>query len=237
MVVGERGTRLSGGERQRVCIGRALLSKPELLLLDEPTSALDGELAREVLALLRDIKRALNVPMIFVTHRAVELLAVADDCIVMEAGRIVAQGPPVEVLRRPRAIGVANLVGVDNLLRVRVRSHDEEGGVTLLELGEELELAVPLCAAAAGEFVSVGLYADEVTLCMDRPKGLSARNALTCRVLGVEKIGHEVLVSLRVGGEELVARITPAAAQELGAEKDQRLVAVIKTSACHLLGT
>jgi molybdate transport system ATP-binding protein len=137
---------LSGGERQRVAIGRALLADPSLLLLDEPTSALDAELSRDVLGLLMQVKQTLAVPMIFVTHRAAELLALADDCVVLEAGRVVAQGLPVEVLKRPRALGLASLVGVDNLLRVPVVGHDEAGGVTLLGLGAGTTLAAPLCA-------------------------------------------------------------------------------------------
>ncbi|MBZ0268139.1 ATP-binding cassette domain-containing protein, partial [bacterium] len=111
---------LSGGERQRVALGRALLADPLLLLLDEPTSALDAELSRDVLGLLLQVKRELGVPMLFVTHRAPELLALAYDCAVLDAGRLVAQGAPVRVLQRPRALCVASLVGVDNLLRLPV---------------------------------------------------------------------------------------------------------------------
>lgn len=225
---------LSGGERQRVALGRALLSRPEMLLLDEPTSSLDGELAREVLALLLEVKRELKVPMLFVTHKPGELMALADDCVVLQDGKVIAQGPPVKVLSKPRAIGVANLVGVDNLLRLPVLRHDEEGGVTLLDLGG-IELAAPLTESEPGKAVRVGLYADEIMLCLEKPAGLSARNALPCTVKRIDEMGREVLVRLRVGDNELLARITPAAATELNLEENSTAVAVIKTAACHLL--
>lgn len=226
---------LSGGERQRVALGRALLSRPEMLLLDEPTSSLDAELAREVLSLLLEVKRELNVPMLFVTHKPGELMALSDDCVVLQDGKLIAQGPPVQVLSKPRAIGVANLVGVDNLLRLPVLRHDEPGGVTVLDLGGA-ELAAPLTGVQPGRQISVGLYADEVMLCLEKPAGLSARNALTCQVKQVDSINHETLVRMRVGEGELLARITPAAAAELKLETGDSVVAIIKTSACHLLG-
>jgi molybdate transport system ATP-binding protein len=227
---------LSGGERQRVALGRALLADPQLLLLDEPTSALDAELSRDVLGLLLLVKRELDVPMVFVTHRAAELLALADDCAVLEAGRVVAQGSPIEVLKRPRDLGVANLTGVDNLLRLPVLRHDEEGGVTFLGLGPELSLAAPLCEAAPGSRVDVGFHADEILLCLETPAGLSARNALPCQVRSLDVVGHDVLIGLRVGEATLRARLTPAAARELGLAEGTRAVAVVKTASIHLLG-
>jgi molybdate transport system ATP-binding protein len=233
----ERGVaHLSGGERQRVAIGRALLAGPDLLLLDEPTSALDAELSRDVLGLLLQVKRELGVPMVFVTHRAAELLALADDCAVLDAGRLVAQGAPVEVLKRPRVLGVASLVGVDNLLRLPVLEHDEAGGVTLLGLGGGLRLAAPLCRAGVGSSIDVGFYADEVLLCLEAPAGLSARNALPCEVRSLDLLGHEALIELRVGEVALRARLTPAAARELALEPGTRAVAVVKTAAIHHLG-
>lgn len=226
---------LSGGERQRVALGRALLAGPELLLLDEPTSALDADLSREVLTLLLRVKRELSLPMMFVTHRAPELLALADDCVVLEEGRVVARGKPVEVLKRPRVLGVANLVGVDNLLSLPVVAQDEEGGMTLLGLGGGLALRVPHRDAGEGDAVAVGFYADDILLFLDRPAGLSARNVLPCEVGGVDELGHDVLVTLAVGETEWRARVTPAAAAELGVRRGMKGVAVLKTTAVHLL--
>jgi molybdate transport system ATP-binding protein len=233
----ERGVaNLSGGERQRVALGRALLAAPELLLLDEPTSALDAELSRDVLGLLLRVKRELAVPMVFVTHRAAELLALADDCAVLEAGRIAAQGPPVEVLKRPRALGVATLVGVDNLLRLPVLAHDDAGGVSLLDLGAGIRLAAPLCDAAPGSAVDVGFYADDVLLCLAKPVGLSARNALPGTVRSVDTVASDVLVTLTTGTATLLSRITPAAARELALVPGMNAVAVVKSAAVHHLG-
>jgi molybdate transport system ATP-binding protein len=194
---------LSGGEKQRVAIARALLSRPELLLLDEPTSALDAHLSRDILALLAQLKAEFKTPMVYVTHKAHELLGLADDCVVLEAGRVIAQGPPLEVLKRPRAIGVANLAGVDNLLRLPLERHDDEGGVSLLALGGGLRLAVPRTEAKSGEHVHVGIYADEVMLCLERPAGISARNALPAKVTALSPGGTEVLVDLRAGETDL----------------------------------
>jgi len=148
----------------------------------------------------------------------------------------VAQGPPVDVLKRPRALGVASLVGVDNLLRLPVLEHDQEGGVTLLGLGSGLRLAAPLCAAAPGSSADVGFYADDVLLCLEPPAGLSARNALPCEVRALDALGHEVLAELRIGDVTLRARLTPAAARELGLAAGRRAVAVVKTAAIHHLG-
>ncbi|KAA3607813.1 MAG: molybdenum ABC transporter ATP-binding protein [Planctomycetota bacterium] len=225
---------LSGGERQRVACGRALLAQPRMLLLDEPASSVDAELAREFLTLLLEAKRVLKVPMIFVTHRASELLALADDCLVLEKGRVVAQGPPVQVLARPTQIGIANLLGVDNLMRLPVLEHDPEGGISFFDLGG-VALVAPLCAAAPGEEVDLGIYAEDLILCERKPEKISARNALPARISNLERIGNEFLVGLQIGRAELYSRVTPSARKEMDLKPGKELVVLIKTTACHLL--
>jgi polar amino acid transport system ATP-binding protein len=92
---------LSGGQQQRVAIARALALEPRLLLFDEPTSALDPELVGEVLDVIRDLA-AQGTTMIVVTHEIAFAREVADTVVFMADGRIVEQGPPGEVLDRPR---------------------------------------------------------------------------------------------------------------------------------------
>lgn len=88
-----RGVRdLSGGERQRVALGRALLSQPELLLLDEPLAALDGGRKGEILAYIARLKADFALPMLYVTHSADEVRAVADHVVLLDQGRVVATG-------------------------------------------------------------------------------------------------------------------------------------------------
>ncbi len=89
---------LSGGERRRVALGRALLSAPEILLLDEPLSGLDRPLKERVLEHLLKIKVAFPLPILYVTHEAAEVVALADEVVVLERGRIAGRGRPGELL-------------------------------------------------------------------------------------------------------------------------------------------
>ena len=85
---------LSGGERQRVAIGRALMTKPALMLLDEPLAAVDRARREQILPYLLRVRRELHVPLVYVTHDAVELAHIADRVLVIEDGRVTAAGPP-----------------------------------------------------------------------------------------------------------------------------------------------
>lgn len=235
-LLGRRSTHLSGGERQRVALGRALLAEPRALLLDEPTASLDPDLSREVLGLLRTIRREFGTPMLLVTHRAAELLAIADQVAVLSAGRLTALGPPLEVFSRPRDLGLARLVGVDNLLELPLLRQDPEAGLTWLDLGG-LGLATPWRELAPGSRAAIGVYAEDLLLCSGQPGRVSARNVLPARVLRLDALEQEFLVRLAIGTSELLARITRGAAGEMGLVPGSEVFALIKTTACHHLAT
>jgi polar amino acid transport system ATP-binding protein len=92
---------LSGGQQQRVAIARALNMQPKLMLFDEPTSALDPELVGDVLTVMRDLA-ASGMTMLIVTHEIGFAREVADVVFFMDAGVVVEQGPPADVLAAPK---------------------------------------------------------------------------------------------------------------------------------------
>ncbi|QOZ36525.1 amino acid ABC transporter ATP-binding protein [Bradyrhizobium sp. CCBAU 53421] len=94
---------LSGGQQQRIAIARALILKPEILLLDEITSALDPELAGEVLDVVRGVAQESNVSILIVTHEMRFAREVSDRIIVFDRGRIIEQGPPNKIFSNPES--------------------------------------------------------------------------------------------------------------------------------------
>jgi polar amino acid transport system ATP-binding protein len=99
--VGKRPAQLSGGQQQRVAIARALALRPKVMLFDEVTSALDPELVGEVLRVIRDLAHATDMAMLVVTHEISFAEDIADRVLMFDAGRIVEEGPPGEVLKVP----------------------------------------------------------------------------------------------------------------------------------------
>jgi molybdate transport system ATP-binding protein len=105
---------LSGGQQQRVALARALARSPKVLLLDEPFSAVDQLSRQGLYELLADLRAELDIPIVLVTHDLFEARLLADQIAVMDAGRIVQQGTPLEVYKSPRNARVADLVGIRN---------------------------------------------------------------------------------------------------------------------------
>jgi molybdate transport system ATP-binding protein len=221
---------LSGGERQRVALGRALCSGPRALLLDEALASLDGPRRARALDLVRGLRG--RVATVLVTHALGEVLGCADRVVVLDAGVVVASGPPREVLAAPRDPRLSRLTGFDALIEVVVADHDEEDGTTRALLGPH-PIVVPRVPLAAGARVTFGLRARDVLLATERPRGLSARNVVPGTVVDVLRDADGILVRLDVdeATATLVARIVPSAARDLGVEVGRRLMAILKTTA------
>jgi len=102
---------LSGGERQRVAMGRAMVRRPDLMLMDEPMSNLDAKLRNDLRAELHTMQRRLDVTTVYVTHDQVEAMSLGDRVAVMRAGRIVQCASPIEIFQRPADTYVAQFMG------------------------------------------------------------------------------------------------------------------------------
>jgi iron(III) transport system ATP-binding protein len=107
---------LSGGQQQRVAVARALVLQPSVLLFDEPLSNLDARLRRSMRDEIRHLQQSLGLTVAYVTHDQSEALAVSDQIIVMEAGRIAQAGTPQDLYERPATPFVAGFMGEALLL-------------------------------------------------------------------------------------------------------------------------
>ena len=107
---------LSGGQRQRVALARLMAYEPDVLLLDEPLSALDLKLRTDMQYELRALQKRLGITFIFVTHDQEEALAMSDEIFVMNKGKIVQSGTPVDIYDEPINHFVADFVGESNIV-------------------------------------------------------------------------------------------------------------------------
>ncbi|MGC9379327.1 ABC transporter ATP-binding protein [Streptomyces sp. MH13] len=218
---GAKPRRLSGGQAQRVALARALATNPRLLLLDEPLAALDARTRLEVRAQLRRHLTEFEAVAVLVTHDPLDAMVLADRLVVVEQGRVVQQGGPADIARRPRTDYIARLVGL-NLYRGRADGH-----TVRLDAGPVITTTEDLSGP-----VFVAFPPGAVTLYGQRPTGSSARNLWRCEVAGLETHGDQIRVDL-TGGLPLAADLTTVAAAELGLHPGAPVWATVKATQTH----
>ncbi|MFF9038316.1 ABC transporter ATP-binding protein [Streptomyces sp. NPDC014892] len=218
---GSKPRRLSGGQAQRVALARALATRPRLLLLDEPLAALDARTRLDVRAQLRRHLADFEAVAVLVTHDPLDAMVLADRLVVIEDGRIVQEGTPADIARRPRTDYIAHLVGL-NLYR-----GEAEGHTVRLPAGPTLTTADDLTGP-----VFVAFPPSAVTLHRERPTGSSARNLWHCEVAGMEAHGDQIRAAL-AGELPLAVDLTTVAAAELGLHPGSEIWATVKASQTH----
>jgi molybdate transport system ATP-binding protein len=231
-----RPATLSGGERQRVAIGRALLAAPRLLLMDEPLASLDAARKAELMPYLDRLRRALALPVVYVSHALDEVVLLADTLALVDAGRIAACGPVDEITSRADLGPLAGRFEGGAALDATVARHDEAFALTVLAFAGG-ELKVPRIDAPPGTAVRVRIRARDVMLATVRPEGLSARNILPAHVVALEpEPGPFAEVALAVGRARLRARLTRAAVADLDLGIGSPVWAVVKAVAVDRAG-
>jgi molybdate transport system ATP-binding protein len=231
-----RPAQISGGERQRVALARALVTEPRALLLDEPLAALDRPTKSSLVGDLRRWNQHHRVPILFVTHNGEEVFALGDEVIVLDAGRIVAQGRPHEVMRAPRLETVASLSGFENIFDATVLALHEDRGTMTCRLGSgQVDLVTPLVRADVGSHLRVGVRAGDLLLATEQPHGLSARNVLPGTIQRLEQRDLTVSALVDCGGTEFEVHVTLAARDALQLGPGKSVWVVAKTYSCHLM--
>lgn len=233
-----QGGELSGGQAARVALARALATSPQVLVLDEPMAALDVPSRSQLRALLRERAKARAITVVMVSHDLVDIASLSDAVAVMDAGKLITQGPTTEILSTPSTEFVASLTGA-SLLNGTLAGDE---ATPLLKLGKGLTLRLAQWPQANADEPAWQMGAkavalinpDAIALYPQQPKG-SPRNVIPVSVSSLDGDGAVVSLSLRLAdGQRLRTRLTAAAIAELGIQVGTSLFAVIKATAITL---
>ncbi len=222
---------LSGGERQRAALGRALLSRPRLLLLDEPLSALDRRRKAEIMPYLLALHPRFGIPTLYVSHAVDEVALLADRVLVLADGRTQAFGGTVEVLEQLDLAPLTERFQAAAVLEATVGAHDDEYRLTWLDLdGQRLSVA-RIDHLAVGESARLLVRSRDVSLATERPSPTSIRNVLSGVLVSLHQDESTAFAEATVdlGSHRLRARITRASAAELGLSVGSPVFALLKS--------
>jgi multiple sugar transport system ATP-binding protein len=185
-----RPSELSGGQKQRVAIGRAIVRKPDALLLDEPLSNLDAQLRVAMRTALKGLQRELAVSTLYVTHDQTEAMALGDRIAVMKDGRIQQIGSPEKIYRDPETVFVARFIGIPpmNMLDADVLAKSRKTFDFLKKTG-------------SGQIVA-GIRPEHIRL-TPADKGL-----FQAKVIFIGPLGSENLVHLKIENREVITRVS-----------------------------
>ena len=221
---------LSGGEKQRVAIVRALAVSPKILLMDEPLSALDRARKQEFMPYLENLHRALDTPIIYVSHSVDELARLADQLILLNKGKVIASGETADMLTRSD-LPLAHGDDASSLISAHIAGHDDKFKLTHIDFSGG-RFTVPKRDLPVQSAVRLKIAARDVSLTKERQSGTSILNIVPVTVTEITPEGEsQVMVKLDANGTPLLSRITRKSAQLLELIKGSNLFAQIKTVA------
>lgn len=220
---------LSGGERQRVAIARALLSDPQTLLLDEPLASLDAARKGEVLPYLERLGEASDLPIIYVSHSIDEVTRLADQIVVLNKGKVAAEGDVTEVMARLDLFPLTGRFEAGAVVDAVITGHDPQDHLTEVAF-DGGRLWLPAMDDAVGTKVRFRIRARDVMLALEEPGAISANNILRGTVSELRHdAGAYVDVQVACGATPLLARITHRSQKRLGIAPGREVYVIVKS--------
>jgi len=227
---------LSGGERQRVAIGRALLSRPRVLLMDEPLAALDRMTKEEILPYLEALRENLSIPIFYVSHDMSEVERLADTLVLLDKGRVAALGPLSELQSDP-ALPLLRMPEAAVMLEARISAIDEHYALTSLDIAGGT-LVVPGRRGSPGKRCRIRISASDVAFVRGPVPETSVLNYLPVRIVSITPpSGDDPQLNLVAAlgedgsGARIVGRITRKSRDVLRLEPGAEVYAQIKSVA------
>jgi multiple sugar transport system ATP-binding protein len=201
---------LSGGQRQRVAMGRAIVRQPKLFLFDEPLSNLDALLRSEMRTEIKKLHQRIGATTIYVTHDQVEAMTLAERIVVLSGGNIMQVGTPDEIYNQPVSKFVAGFTGSPpmNFLKATIAIVDGNACVALGNSAQRLPIIMhqDYFRTLSGRAVTFGIRPEDIGI--ERNGENEVR--LDARVVVIEPLGAETLVTLACEGGELIGRLPPS---------------------------
>jgi molybdate transport system ATP-binding protein len=230
-----RPAKLSGGEKQRVAIGRALLTSPAMLLMDEPLASLDASRKDEVLPFIMRLSREFSIPILYVSHAMDEILNLADQLVVMEAGKVLAFGKMTDLLSRPELRSYFGRDSIGSVIQATIEEQKDNSGLTCLRFGSRRLKVAPI-AAPRGASVRVRIAARHVAIALMPPDKTSFQNVFSGPIDQIVDHG-DYFVDIRLNiGYPLWARITRKSYRELDLKPGASVYALVKSVGIALGG-
>ena len=200
-------SQLSGGQRQRVAVARALVMRPEVLLMDEPLSNLDALLRLQMRAELKKLHREVGTTTVYVTHDQIEALSLGDRIAVMREGEIVQLDTPNEVYDKPATVFVGGFIGTPpmNFLKAEVKATNGNVYLTVGDFAVEIhEEWREKLKEMVGQTVTLGIRAENIEVRTTPEEG-----ALAAQVVVSEPLGSQQLLTVQVGSDILKVATSP----------------------------
>ena len=222
---------LSGGERQRIAIARALLTSPELLLMDEPLSALDHGAKQTILPYLENLHDELGIPSLYITHDPNEAALLADQMILLDNGKVAAQGPAARLLTR-LDLPLASYDDAASILEGVISAHDATYHLTWVSM-DSGRVAVSRENRPVGKMARVQIQARDVSLSRKFHSDTSIINILPAKVIDAHDINDsQLIVRLELeDGQTMLSRITRRSGMTLDLKEGMHLYAQVKSVA------
>lgn len=232
----KRPIQLSGGEKQRVGLGRALLASPRFLMLDEPLASLDQGLKQQILPFLKRVKDELDLPMVYISHSMEEILHLTDHLVIINNGRILGDGHFYDVIKEKSVQGVANTMGLENIITSRIMNHDIESGHTIAEISGH-KLLLPLTDKfSVGDSCYLSIRSSEIAIAKQHISQISIQNQIKAPIISCTKNTSCVSIHIDMGGTPLTVDITPKAFSDLALQQGDQIYCLIKAQSFSFLG-
>ena len=193
---------LSGGQRQRVALARAIISDNKICLMDEPLSNLDAKLRNQMRLEIRSLQKDLNITLLYVTHDQTEAMSMADKIVLLNEGEIVQQGNPKILYEKPDNIFTAKFLGNPPMNLINIFVEKDENFISSMDEKHFIDKTFK-------NKTYLGIRPEDIEI---------SKEGIKCLINDIDYQGADIVLSLKLGNQEIFARLDSKKVDELDKE-------------------